>query len=264
MLSNDQCFFEGDTERNVLEGLKVIPRQNPTRIKDEGGKSKINERIKNTLGPNLGSENIRCLILRDLDSHVNETSAAIRQSVIDCFKNLFRERGFDERLVTLNVHEKFPNLYLFETKIPNIKVALHIAEDKYLANFKNSTIDDYVLDLALRAETVQQLIADKRDIRKKEFLACLPVVADEDEATKIGKVAQAIIKKVVEEIPELLRKNNFPEIKEAKQYLQFYAAIAREPKSPPVIAKDIIKFASEKDKQQVLASLLAAIEFISE
>ena len=51
MLSHDQCFFEGVTERYVLETLKVIPRQNPTRTKDKGGKSKINERIKNTLGP---------------------------------------------------------------------------------------------------------------------------------------------------------------------------------------------------------------------
>lgn len=231
---------------------------------DIGGKDKINKRIKRLLGPKFGGEKVRCLILRDLDLHDNETSAAIKQSVIDCFKNLFRERGFDEKLVVLNVHEKFPNLYLLEAKTPDIKVVLHIAENKYLANFKNSTIDDYILDLALRPETVQQLIADKRDIRKKEFFDCLPVVADEDEATKISKIAQAIIKKVVEEIPELLRKNNFPEIKEAKQYLQFYAAIAREPKSPPVIAKDIIKFASEKDKQQVLASLLAAIQFISE
>ena len=66
MLSADSFFFEGATERAVLETLKVIPRQQ--RDKDEGGKSQINDRIKNTLGPKLGGEIVRCLILRDLDS----------------------------------------------------------------------------------------------------------------------------------------------------------------------------------------------------
>ena len=258
MLSADSFFFEGATERAVLETLKVIPRQQ--RDKDEGGKSQINDRIKNTLGPKLGGEIVRCLILRDLDSHVTETSVAIKQSVVGCFKGLFRERGFDEQVVALNSYEKFSNVFVFEATDPDIKVALHIAEYKYKMQFKNSTIDDSILNLALRAETVQQLMKNKRDNRRKEFFDAVP--GDDDDA-KAKQIAEAVIRKVLEEIPQLLQENNFPPLKEAKQYLQFFSAIAQEPKSPAVITKDIIKSATDKDKEETLASLFAAIQFIS-
>ena len=258
MLTSDSCFFEGWTEKEVLETLKVIPRQQ--RDKDEGGKSKINDRIKNTLGPKLGGETVRCLILRDLDSHVDETPTKIKQSVVACFKGLFRERSFDEKIVALTPHENFPNVFVFEATSPDIKVALHIAEYKYSEKFKNSTIDDYILNLALRDETVQQLIKNKKDIRRTEFLDAM---TGEDEATKFDQIAAAVIKKVTEEIPRLLQDNNFPALKEAKQYLQFFSAITQEPKSPSVITKDIIKCASDKAKNEILAPLFAALKFIS-
>jgi hypothetical protein len=258
MLSADSCFFEGDTERSVLETLKIIPRRQ--RAKDEGGKSQINERIKNTLGPKLGGESVRCLILRDLDSHVNETSAAIKQSVVDCFRNLFRERGFDEKTFTLTPHTNHQNVFVFAAAIPDIKVALHVAEYKYAAQFKNATIDDYIVNLALRTETVQQLIRSKREARRKEFLEAM---SGDDEAAKISQIAEAVVKKVLEEIPHLLQANNFPALKEAKQYLQVFSAITQEPKSPAVITKDIIQSATDNDKEEVLASLLVAINFVS-
>ena len=258
MLSSDSCFFEGATERAVLENLKVIPRQQ--RDKDEGGKSQINDRIKNTLGPKLGGETVRCLILRDLDSHVDETSAAIKQSVVDCFKGLFRERGFDDAVVKLAPHEQFQNVFVFASASPNLKVALHVAEYKYKEQFKNATIDDYILDLALRTETVHQLIQNKKPIRRKEFLDAL---MGEDEVAKVNQIAAAVIKKVTEEIPRLLQDNNFPALKEAKQYLQFFSAITQEPKSPSVITKDIIKCASDKARNEILAPLFAALKFLS-
>lgn len=258
MLSADSCFFEGATERAVLETLKIIPRQ--LRDKDEGGKSQINDRIINTLGPKLGGEQVRCLILRDLDSHVNETPAAIKQSVVDCFKGLFRERGFDGKTVALTPHDSFPNVFLFEAVTPDMKAALHIAEYRYAKHLKNATIDDYILNLALRTETVQQLIKNKRDNRRKEFL---DAAVGDDDAAKISQIAAAVIKKVLEEIPRLLQENNFPALKEAKQYLHIYSAVTQEHVSPAVITKDIIKNAATTDKEQVLASLFAAIQFIS-
>lgn len=260
-MQNKDCFFEGATERAVLERLKLIT---PFKKEiDEGGKDQINDRIKKVLGPKLGGEAVRCLIMRDLDSHVEETAQRIKQAVTDCFKSLFTERGFDEKTVALNPHTQFSNVYLFQATNLDIKVALHIAEYKHSANFKNSTIDDYILNLALRTETIQQVIKNKQESRRKEFLDCLPAVEDEDEATKLSQIAQAIIKKVTEEIPLLLQGNNFPALKEAKQYLHFYSAVTQEHVSPAVLSKAIVKCSSEKDKEEVLASLFAAIEFIS-
>lgn len=283
MMQERYCFFEGKTERFVFEGLGLLPPSQKKRVErnndeqnneesstvtrqaaqeDIGGKSKINDRVRKTLGPDItDNQKVRCLILRDLDSHDDETPASIKQSVVDCFKALFRERGFDDQGVNFKPHEQFSNVFLFEITAPDLKVALHIAEYKYSEQFIKSTIDDYILDLALRAETVQSLIKRKQNIRIKEFIE---EIAGDSEEAKINQLANTIIKKVLEEIPQLLRENGFPPLKEAKQYLQYYSAITQEPKSPAVISKDVIKCASDEAKQTVLASLFATIQFLSE
>lgn len=272
MLQENQCFFEGKTERSVLEALKLLPplqkkkadrkkeQDDQSNEEDIGGKDNINKRIKDLLGPNFGGEKVRCLIMRDLDSHDKEDESTIKQGVVDCFRGIFQERGYDPKDFSLTPHEAFPNVFVFASTIPDVRVALHIAEYKYAEQFKNSTIDDYLLNLAVRSETTQQFIKKKKENRRKAFFDAM---TGDDEIEKINKIAEAIIKKVLEEFPRLLQENNFPSMREAKQYLHIYSVVTQEFTPLTVIAKDIVRRATDKDKEEVLASLLAAIQFIS-
>ncbi|MGH9833622.1 MAG: hypothetical protein ACREBD_07215 [Blastocatellia bacterium] len=236
-------FVEGNTETKVLEKLKLIE---PVTTKPEtGGKDDINKRMHDVLGPRLGVEPIRCLVMRDLDSHVKETSDGIRSGVEQTLRRLFDERGFVSQNVSLSPHDKHENVYTFQAIDPNIKVALHIAIYCCLDHFVKSTVDDYVLNLALRNHTPESFLQKNR---KRDWTIA----------------AEALIDKVQQEIPALLQKNGIPPLGEAKDYVRLYAAVLQMHTSPPVFAERALAHAQESDIREVFAPLLAAAQFLSD
>lgn len=236
-------FVEGNTETKILEKLELAA---PDAVKQKpGGKDDINKRMIDVLGPKLGNEPIRCLVMRDLDSHVGETSEGIRSSVEQALRRLFDERGFASQSVSLSLHDRHENVFTFPATAPNIKVALHIATHCCLGHFIKSTVDDYVLNLALRASTAESFLQKNR--------------------TRNWTIsADALINKVRQEIPALLQSNGIPPLGEAKDYVRFYAAVLQMHTSPPVFAERTMAHAPESEIQEVFAPLLAAAQFLSD
>jgi hypothetical protein len=236
-------FVEGNTELKILEKLKLAcpeaVRRNP------GGKEEINKRMIDTLGPRLGAEPIRCLVMRDLNSQDGETVDGIRSDVEHALRRLFDERGFASQNVSFTAHDRHDNVFTFQAAAPNIKVALHIAARRCLDHFIKSTADDYVLNLALRYGTVESFLQENRNRN-----------------WSIG--ADGLINEVRREIPSLLQKNGIPQLREAKDYARLYAAVLQMDTSPPRFAERTLASAQESDIQEVFAPLLAVSQFFSE
>jgi hypothetical protein len=236
-------FIEGHTEPKILEKLKLTRpeavRRNP------GGKDDIYKRMIDTLGPRLGAEPIRCLVMLDLNSHDGETVDGIRKGVELALRRLFDERGFSSQNVSLIAHDGHDNVFTFQATEPNIKVALHVAARRCLEHFIKSSVDDYVLNLALRYGTVESFIQENRNRN-----------------WSIG--ADSLINEVRREIPALLQKNGIPQLREAKDYTRLYAAVLQMDTSPPLFAERTLARAQESDIQEVFAPLLAAAQFLSD
>jgi hypothetical protein len=238
-------FVEGKTETKVLEKLKLI---DPATIKQEpSGKDDINNRMIKVLGPKLGSEPIRCLVMRDLDSHDGETSESIRSSVENAVRRMFDERDFASKIVGLTPYDKHDNVFTFQATAPNIRVALHLATYRCLDHFIKSTVDDYILNLALRNSTAESFLQKKKKHDRNWTIS-----------------VDALINKIRQEIPALLKSNGIPPLGEAKDYVQFYLAVLQMPTSPPIFAEKTMAHAQESDIQEVFAPLLAAAQFLSD
>lgn len=229
-------FCEGQTEKNIVEKLATLA--NPD-FRGEG-KGQVNTKMVDTLGPRLNlPESVRVLVMRDVDK--DETTDSIVQSVTDALQGMLQDRGFAQEM-KLRPHPNYPNVYLLTLINPDLRLALHLAVDKWNGNFINATIDDYVLTLALQRETVRKFLERKRWQQIKP---------------------EQIIDKVTEHIPALLQENGIP-LREAKDYVRLYAAVIQEHTSPPVFASKTLGNASEVDKGDILAPLLAALDFLNE
>lgn len=243
MMTIPHVFVEGDTEGIILEKLKLAGSAAVRR--KPGGKDHVNKRMIDTLGPSLGVEPIRCLVMRNLDSHDGETVDGIRGGVEQALRRMFDERGFSSQNVSLIAHDRHDNVCAFQAADPNVKVALHIATYRCLGHFIKSTVDDYVLNLALRYGTVESFL---RENRSRNW--------------NIG--AETLINEVRREIPSLLQKNGIPQLREARDYARLYAAVLQMDTSPPVFAERTMAHAQESDIQEVFAPLLAAAQFLSD
>lgn len=236
-------FVQGDTEIKVLEKLK-LSRPDALRRKP-GNKDDINNRMIDALGPRLGAEAIRCLVMRDLDSNAGETVDGVRGGVEEALRSLFDERGFASQNVSLIAYDTHDNVFTFQATDPNIKVALHIATYRCLSHFIKSSVDDYVLNLALRYNTVESFLQQKRD-------------------RKWTITTETLINEVRREIPALLQRSGIPQLGEAKDYARLYAAVLQTHTSPPVFAEKTLAHAQDSDIQEVFAPLLAAAQFLSD
>lgn len=229
-------FCEGQTEKNVVEKLATLT--NPD-FKGRG-KGQVNNQVVQTLGPLLNqSKAIRALIMRDVDE--GERPERIVQSVTGVVQKMLDERV---SAVTgqFQPHEDYPNVYLLTLTKPDLRLALHLASDKWNEAFVNATIDDYVLKLALQEETAASFL------QKKGWQTIKP---------------EQIIGKVTDRIPALLQENDIP-LREAKDYVRLYAAVIQEHTSPAIFAGKTLANAGETDKQAVFAPLLAALNFLGE
>ena len=228
-------FSEGATEEKVLACLGKMLDENITQINSRG-KDQLNKKLTDTIGPLLGQQALRCLILRDLDAHEGETLERIVQSVTTALRRLFQQRGFDVTLA-LDLHPDYAHVFTLQINPPDLRLVLHIANFRWNEQFIKSTIDDYILALALEPNTVARLAEQSRIPRDKLFY------------------------KITHEIPTLMRNNGIL-LTEAKDYVRLYAAVIRSHTSPPVFAEKTLAIAEEEAIRISFASLLTALEFL--
>ncbi len=230
---NIYAFFEGSTEEEIIKKLF----QGIEQIKAEG-KGNINKKLADTLGPLVGLQPSRSLILRDLDAHDGETIERIVQSVEDALRRMLQKRGVEisPELIPL---ANYDNVFVWFIAEPDIGVALHIATYRWQQNFIKATIDDYVLKLALQSQTAQALAQSQR----------LQIAADQ------------LIAKVTHELPALLDSNGIPLV-EAKDYVRLYAAVIKSHTSPPVFATKTLKHVEDVEIRNTFAALFAALDFL--
>ena len=227
-------FFEGSTEEKVI--AKVCPT-NTTKMIQVNGKENINPKLRDTLGPLMGQEPIRCLVLRDLDAHDGETPERIVQSLSDALRRMFEERGVQSVSPDLQQLPDHTNVFVWASAQPDIRVALHIADYRWKADFIKATIDDYILNLALEPDIARAL------------------------AQKIAIDPHRLIKKITEELPALLSRNDI-QLVEAKDYVRLYAAVIKAHTSPPVFAQKTLSHADGDKIRATFAPLLAAYTYL--
>jgi len=228
-----QVFAEGKTEEKVIERLKQFFPGFAFQTFDCKGKDKINSEIVTKLGPLVGQQPVRALILRDKDS--GETIARIIQSVDNGLKGILKQRGINTSLQFQRVTGVW-NAFVWDAVSIDFRLSIHIASRRSLRGLTKSTIDDLVLQLAFNPNVATTL------------------------AQNVHVGGQVIIQKVTKEIPMLLQQNGFPPLSEAKDYVRLYAAVTRMHTSPPVFAEVVLANTDDHLLQQNFASIIAAIE----
>jgi hypothetical protein len=226
-------FAEGKTEEKVIERLKQFFPGFAFQTFDCKGKDKINSEIVTKLGPLVGQQPVRALILRDKDS--GETIARIIQSVDNGLKGILKQRGINTSLQFQRVTGVW-NAFVWDAVSIDFRLSIHIASRRSLRGLTKSTIDDLVLQLAFNPNVATTL------------------------AQNVHVGGQVIIQKVTKEIPMLLQQNGFPPLSEAKDYVRLYAAVTRMHTSPPVFAEVVLANTDDHLLQQNFASIIAAIE----
>jgi len=227
-------FAEGKTEEKVIERLKQFFPGFAFQTFDCKGKDKINSEIVTKLGPLVGQQPVRALILRDKDS--GETIARIIQSVDNGLKGILKQRGINTSLQFQRVTGVW-NAFVWDAPSIDFRLVIHIASRRSLSGLTKCTIDDLVLRLALN-QNVAANLAQRQSLNVR---------------------GQVIIQKVTQEIPALLQRNGFPPLSEAKDYVRLYAAVLRMHTSPPVFAANVLAGAKDHLVQQNFASIIAAI-----
>ncbi len=228
-------FAEGKTEEKVIKKLEQFLQPGRTfETIDCKGKNNINSRIDDELGPDIGQQPVRALILRDLDDGKNNQQ--IIQSISDGLIKLFHKREINA-FPQFQQPTPYKNVFIWKSTNPDFHIAIHVANYRWDTSFTKSTIDDLVLQLALDQGVASHLA----------------------QRQKVDVNGQIIIQKVTQEIPMLLRQNGFPPLSEAKDYVRLYAAVIRMHTSPPVFAANVLASASNHLVQQNFASIIEAI-----
>lgn len=234
-------FAEGDTEKRVLERIQELLGCHLSFPKAKAkGKDRVNRRVRKVIGPILTLQKpARFLVLRDLDRHEGETVNRIVQSVSDSIRRMLIQRDFDDKPVSLAEHPEHTNIYTLETLHPDLKMALHIADYQWHEGFIKSTIDDYVLNLALNPETAMALAR----------------------ASRLDIEAERLIRKITETLPALLGQNGI-QLTEAKDYVRLFAAVVKSHTSPPVFADKTMAKAETAQIENVFHPLMTALDFL--
>jgi hypothetical protein len=237
-------FLEGKTEIETitkLNNLKIIHFKNYVEYKSS---RELNEKLYEYLDP-LAGESINMIILRDLDA--GKSRENLIQGTEDVLKKVFRKIP-----VKFVKHNQYPNIYLCIPDNAEIKIVLHIAQRcsiDGLPPFKNCTTDDYVLDLALRTETIVNL-KEFKQIQKEN-----PQVTPEE-----------IQRKVISEISDLLGKNGI-QLSEAKSFVNMYILVLQLDGARMRYADlpgKVIKHAEKEDIKEVFESWIAAFNVFTE
>ncbi len=257
-----EVFGEGKTEERLMKqiahlvapGIKVVPYES-------GGKHKLvhadpdKNPIKKTLEPLLDPNSdprckIRMVILRDWDRE--EELEDIQKSFTMLFSKVLSEQGWRADNVSFsNQLIEYSNILTLVTHVPDLRVALHIAQPAPIAGmeeltFGNATTDDYILAAALLPQVVARF-------------------------AKVAKLEEAALqRKVMQRFRELMDDNGVEDF-EAKDFLGAYMAFARFLKVGKSLEKHTftdtiigraIKYAPDKIKEEIFASVIEAVSFV--
>lgn len=234
-------FSEGKTEQGIAE--KLCSRGIcPYKLEERGGGGEdrmlfnLSVRLKDWFDLALeGREPLRILVLRDLDSHQNKTVKGICDGVSERVKRHHPQSEFVRSV-------EHDNVFKLQSDLSGLHLALHVANDRYSSEFIKTTIDDYVLKLALCSNTAASLL---------------------ESCKKAGWeiTTEELMNKVQSEIPALLKRNRIPLI-EAKDCIRLYATVLQAHASPAVFAGKVLEHAEESDIKETFSSLLAAIQLL--
>ncbi|NJO46290.1 MAG: hypothetical protein HC835_12015 [Oscillatoriales cyanobacterium RM2_1_1] len=233
-------FGEGSTEEKVCKKVAELSGYQAQYISC-GGTGQLNTTVINRISPLLQEqEPVYCIILRDLDAHMGETQTSIFQSISDALQRGLNAIGV--QVDTPQMIQDSTHVNVYRLMMPDLKfrLAVHLATKRWHECFIKSTIDDYVLELALRQNTVIEL------------------------AKKVSIPPDRLIAKITEEIPALLRSNanGIDDLTEAKDYVRLYAAVVKSATSPAVFAERTMAKAQEADICEIFQPLIAAFEFV--
>lgn len=237
-----ELFAEGRTEEQVVK--KIIERKICSKAfhpfpKLQGERDMLGK-LKNRVidwDKMFDKEKLNILVMRDLDTDLGKTIKGVCDSTLLHINMV----GKGARLIPLDSHD---NVFVIETD--KLKLALHIATKKYAESFTKSTIDDYILDLAM-LENVAKILIEKNEKNKKSNPWTI--------------TAEKLVHKIKEEIPQLVHDNGV-DLLEAKNYLWFLSGVIRSDASPSSLAAKILSHAEETDVRRVFAPLLSAIDYL--
>ncbi len=250
--SKIDVFSEGKTEKEIFtQFAKRIFTDVEFQERGGGGVDEmlksLQQRIKSQVELQTETtELLNILVVRDCDKHLKQTIEFVRDNTLEYIQPYFQNAVFQAD----TTHQ---NIFNLQIEAPTLKLVLHVADKKYMSDFIKTTVDDYVLDLALRLPTIKILL-DKKKVegeRQKPKRDWQAVTED------------GILNKVKSEIPALLLSNKIPPVIEAKELLRIYATVFQEHVSPAVIAGKLLANAEEKDIREVFAPLIAATQLLA-
>lgn len=226
-------FFEGSTEETVIKSMFGDRENKPISAK---GKGSLNDTLIRTLGPLVDSRPLRCLVLRDLDAHEDETPKRLTQSLGDALNRMLaqREVAVQPQPTLLSGYD---NVWTWSCEQPDIRVSFHLAAYRWKPDFIKATIDNDILALALEPSVAARL------------------------AERVEVSADTVIAKITQELPALLAANGI-QLVESKDYVRLYAAVVKSHTSPAVFAQKVLSYASDGQIQTQFAALIAAKTFL--
>lgn len=246
-------LYEGITEMNLLEKLKkkqFIHYDTPVKCKSKGFKREIIDILKplsresETLGE---GDSIGIVMFRDMDSGkaIDDIKRSAENAINEALEMFKRDR------LSFSQSPEYPNVYFIRNKRPTFDFILHIAQRNHaeeLPRFGNCTTDDYILDLAIRTGTIENL---------KEF--------KEAKKNNLHLTAGEIQKKIVKEIPSILGRNGI-KLKEAKGFVNLYIAVLQIGGKGSLryceLPGEVVEHARDKDVRDVLESWITAFQMI--
>ncbi len=245
-------FSEGKTEKEIFtQFAKRILTDIEFQERGGGGVDEMLKSLQLLLKDHVALQlearpQLNVLVVRDCDEHLNQTVEFVCDDTLEYIQSYFQNAVFQAD----TTHQ---NIFNLQAEAPTLKLVLHVADKKYMPDFVKATIDDYVLDLALRLPTIKILLAKKKSEGERQ-----KPKRDWQAVTEDG-----ILNKVKSEIPALLLSNKIPPVIEAKEFLRIYATVFQEHVSPAVIAGKLLANADEKDIREIFAPLLAAIQLLA-
>jgi len=243
-----RVFGEGRTEESVIRHLEPTTDLHLHYV-NVRGKDNFPQAIRDRLGPDLDEHSgVRFVILRDRDQ--GEELADIQRSLQNAIQDALSERGY-EVSVQLVAHPAHSNVLISQTLQPSTRFALHVAQPTPDINgwqFTKSTTDDYVLALALLPPVASRFI----------------------QQSHVTATPEDFRHKVLREVPDLFSRNGIP-LDEAKDLVGIYMAAARfvatrrteQPDTFAGIVVDRARKYADDELRQVLASFLAAVQFVA-
>jgi hypothetical protein len=244
------ALFEGKTEENTLNGLKIRKYIEFDFLKNTKGSSVgFRKAVVDILSVYLKKgEPLGVVMVCDLDR--GKTVEDVRKSIEDAVNETLDVAKIEK---SIRLVHKESNIFFAENVDPTFVVVLHIAQKRCIEGippFKNCTTDDYVLDLALRKETIKNLPEFRKAQEKNPDL-----------------IPEDIQNKIKSEIFGMLKDNGI-ELGEAKGFVNLYIAVLQLGGEGSIpysgLPGKVIAHARQEDVEEVFKSWITAFRMVGE